>query len=576
MKTSKKIPYGISNYESIRTENYVYVDKTRFIELIENESTKYHFLIRPRKFGKSLFLSTLKHYYDIIYTKKFDVLFGDLYIGKNPTPKRNSLFVMRFSFSGLDTSSVESFKVSFTEAIRSSIEFFLVNHRSVIKNYQELDKEIKTFNNVRGYIEFAFKIIDSFGKKAFIIIDEYDHFANDLIAQGTNLSEEQYKQLIWANGVVRDFYETLKDNTESIIDKIFITGITPIMLDDVTSGFNISNNLSTDIRYNEILGFTEEEVEFLIDECGIDRSKINVDTKFLYNGYLFHQSAKEKLYNSAMILYFLEKNDNSGGELKLLIDSNLKIDYGRIKMLLKKPESIVRLEKIIENNQIQSEIIDRFSIEKIHEPKNFFSLLYYMGLVTIDREEITGNPLLKIPNYSIKTMYWDFMENIIMERNPKMVFDTSVIYEGLSTMAFFGDFNLFFENFQKNFMSQISFKDLRFFSEKNVKFMLLSILYQTNYYLPIPELENSEGYTDIYLQRRNNLYPKIISDWIWELKYIKQSDAENQTLIETKKSEAIEQLKRYKSSNLFKDRADVRYIAVVFIGKKKYWIEEIV
>jgi len=575
MNTPKKIPYGHSNFERIRTENYVYVDKTKYIEHIENEANSYHFLIRPRKFGKSLFLSVLEHYYDVCYKDDFDVLFGDLYIGKNPTPKRNSLFVINFHFSGLDTSSVEKFRSSFYGAIRGSIQFFLTTHKSVIKNYEELSEKAWIIDNVRDQIEFVFKIIDGFNSKAFIIIDEYDHFANDLIAQGTNLSTEQYKQLIWANGVVRDFYETLKDGTKKIIDTIFITGITPIMLDDVTSGFNISNNLSLKEKYSEILGFTEKEVEFVRQEAGIDKSMIKVDVEFLYNGYKFNPDAKNKLYNSAMINYFLQEIKDEGENIKLLLDSNLKIDYNRIKLLLKKVENIEKLEKIIENNQIQSEVIARFSIDKIHEHKNFLSLLYYMGLVTIDKEDSTGKPLLKIPNYSIKTMYWEYMENIIMERNPKMLYDPNVIYEGLSAMAFEGDYKTFFESFHKNFISQISFKDLRKFSENNVKFMLLSILYQTNFYLPIPELENSKGFTDIYLQRRNNLYPKIEKDWIWELKYIKQSDAENQKLIETKKTEAIEQLQRYKTSNLYKDRTDVRYIAVVFIGKKSYWIEEV-
>ena len=415
MKTPKKIPYGITNYESLRTEHYAYVDKTRFIEQIENEPTKYHFLIRPRKFGKSLFLSTLRHYYDVCSADKFDVLFGDLYIGKNPTPKRSSLFVMKFSFSGLNTNSVEKFEISFTEAVRSSIEFFLTEHRFLIESYEEKIKELGNRNSVRAYIEFAFRIIGSFNSKAYIIIDEYDHFANDLIAQGTNLSIEQYKQLIWANGVVRDFYETLKDNTDTVIEKIFITGVTPIMLDDVTSGFNISNNLSVDVRYNEMLGFTEEEVEFLIDECGIDRTKITVDRKFLYNGYLFHENAENKLYNSAMMLYLLYKISITDGEIKYLIDDNLKTDYGRIKLLLNKPSNIDKLNTIIETNAIKSEVVARFSIDKIHEPKNFLSLLYYMGLVTIDKDEKTGEALLKIPNYSIKTILWEYMENIIKE-----------------------------------------------------------------------------------------------------------------------------------------------------------------
>ena len=166
MKMPKKIPYGISNYESLRTENYAYVDKTRFIEQIENEPTKYQFLIRPRKFGKSLFLSTLRHYYDICSADKFDVLFGDLYIGKHPTPKRNSCFLIKFSFSGLNTNSAEKFEISFTEAIRSSIQFFLTEHIDILENYDELLKTAWNIGSVRGHIEFAFNLINRFKKKS--------------------------------------------------------------------------------------------------------------------------------------------------------------------------------------------------------------------------------------------------------------------------------------------------------------------------------------------------------------------------------------------------------------------------
>ena len=571
----KKIPWGQSDFERIRTQNYVYVDKTRFIEMVENEANSYCFLIRPRKFGKSLFLSVLKHYYDVCYADKFDELFGDLYIGKNPTPKRNSLFVMRFSFSGLDTSSEEKFQISFTGAIRGSIEFFLTGHKSVIKDYEEKLKELKDYKTVRHYIEFAFRIIDGFSKKAYIIIDEYDHFANDLIALGSNLDNRQYKELIWANGVVRDFYETLKDNTEKVIDSIFITGITPIMLDDVTSGFNISNNLSLKEKYCEILGFTEEEVEFVSQEAGIDKSLIKVDIKYLYNGYKFHADAKNKLYNSSLINYFFLELLDEGEKIERLNDDNLKTDYGRIKQLLNKSENVKKIENIIEFESIPSKVIARFSIDKIHESKNFLSLLYYMGLVTIDNDEKSGAPLLKIPNYSVKTMYWEYMENIIFERNPQMIFDPSVIYNDLLQMAFDGEYKPFFDSFQQNIVSQISNRDLENFSEKNLKFLLLNNLLQSSLYLPISELENSQGYTDIYLQRRNYLYPKILSDWIWELKYVKEADAKKTALIAKKKKEAREQLQRYKASNLFKDRNDVRYLAVVFIGKKKYWIEEL-
>jgi hypothetical protein len=295
----------------------------------------------------------------------------------------------------------------------------------------------------------------------------------------------------------------------------------------------------------------------------------------LYNGYSFHQKAKNKLYNSALILYLLYKTITTDGEIEDLIDDNLKTDYGRIKLLLNKPLNIDKLETIIATNSIDSAVVARFSIDKIHEPKNFLSLLYYMGLVTIDKDKETGSPLLRVPNYSIKTMYWEYMENIIMERNPEMLFDPSVIYSGLSAMAFYDDYKPFFESFHKNFVSNISNRDLEHFSEKNVKFLLLSILFQTTLYLPISEPENSEGYLDIYLQRRSYLYQGIKNDWIIEMKYIKDKDARKKSLITTKKKEAIAQLQRYKSSNLFKDRTDIRYLAVVFVGKKDYFMEEV-
>jgi hypothetical protein len=348
-----------------------------------------------------------------------------------------------------------------------------------------------------------------------------------------------------------------------------------MMLDDVTSGFNMSNNLSIDVRYNEILGFTEDEVEFLIDECGIDRAKMTIDRKFWYNGYMFHEEAENKLYSSAMILYLLYKVSITEGEIKYIIDDNLKTDYSRIKLLLKKPLNIEKLKTIIETNSISAEIVPRFSIDKIHDPNNFPSMLYYMGLVTIDKDN-AGAPILRIPNYSIKTMYWEYMENIILDCVPEIEYNANIILTSLRTMALRGDYNPFFENFHKNFVSQISNRDLSNLSEKDIKFLLLSILFQTDIYIPISEPENTEGYIDVYLKRRSRLYPKLLTDWVFEMKYIKNKDAKKTKLIEEKKSTAVEQLKRYKSSNLFKDRTDVRYLAVVFIGKKKYWIEELI
>jgi hypothetical protein len=314
-----------------------------------------------------------------------------------------------------------------------------------------------------------------------------------------------------------------------------------------------------------------------MQEAGIASSLIpdGIDIEYLYDGYKFHVDAKNKLYNSTMINYFFLELLDGNGKIKYLVDDNLKTDYGRIKMLLNKSGNIEKLEQIIASGKISSDVIKRFSIEKIHEQKNFLSLLYYMGLVTIDKDKETGDALLKIPNYSIKTIYWEYMENIIMEQNPEMSYDPSIIRDGLRAMAFYNDYNKFFKDFQKNFVSQLSNRDLEHFSEKNIKLLLLSILFQTNYYLPISETENSQGYTDIYLKRRDYLYPGIKTDGVWGLKYLRQADAKKTKQIAAKKAEAIAQLQRYKTSNLFKDRTDVRYLMIVFVGKNNCNVEEL-
>jgi hypothetical protein len=375
-------------------------------------------------------------------------------------------------------------------------------------------------------LEFIFNVVNSFGRKAYVIIDEYDHFANDMIASGTYLGEEQYKKAVWAGSQVRDFYETLKHASETIIDKIFITGITPIMLDDLTSGFNISNNLSNDVRYNEILGFTEEEVEFLIDECQVDRQKITIDRKFLYNGYMFHEEAENKLYNSAMILYLLYKINVTKGEIKDLINENLKTDYGRLQNLLNKAGNIEKLENIIEYSKIPAEVKTRFSIETINESENFLSLLYYMGILTIDKDIKTQKQFLAIPNYSIRTMYWEYIRDIIKGMLPGLSHNEIKYWQSLGDFAIDGKAEDFIKFIQEFYVGRFSNRDYCRFDEKHIKSIILTLLFQGNYHLPISEYETSNGYCDIYLQRRN-LNPNVKLDWVWELKYVKEGECDN-------------------------------------------------
>ena len=414
MLKRKKIPYGIPNFESIRTQNYLYVDKTRFIEILENEDTKCHFLIRPRKFGKSLFVSMLEHYYDVRFKSKFQELFGDLYIGQNPTEKANEYFVLNFDFSGLDTSDIESFNESFTATVKNSIITFLTVHSEIFKEISTFKNELKTITSARACLEFTFNIIHSFGKKAFILVDEYDHFVNDILAKGTTFSKNQNQDNIWSNRVIISFYETLKAGTKSVVDRIFLTGITPISFDNLTSGFNIMTNLSLETRYNEILGFTKEEIEWVIEQINLDKSFISVDLEYMYGGYLFDNRGNDKIYNTSMILFYFKGLATTGKSFKYLIDDYEKIDYSKIKNLLKKEYNKQIIRELAENKSISSNVINLFSLEFILEEKNFLSILFYLGLVTIDNSN-PNNSALKVPNYAIKTMYWEFVNRMLFE-----------------------------------------------------------------------------------------------------------------------------------------------------------------
>lgn len=253
-----KIPYGISNFKKLREKKYLYVDKTKFIEKLDKMGSEYLFFIRPRRFGKSLFLSTLAHYYDLNNKEQFDDLFGDLYIGENPTALKTSYIILKLNFSGLNTADRGELEESFRLRLIRAVNDVVNSYSNIFINVNEIEDSLMTIKDISGILEYFLKEVKKIEQKVYLIIDEYDHFANDIIAMGDG---DFYKEIIRATGFVRDFYETVKIGTESVIDRVFITGISPVMLDDLTSGFNIATNITLNSLVNEMLGFTEDEVK---------------------------------------------------------------------------------------------------------------------------------------------------------------------------------------------------------------------------------------------------------------------------------------------------------------------------
>jgi hypothetical protein len=491
-KTFKRLPNGNSNFERLIVENNAYVDKTRFIEMLENESNSYQFFIRPRKFGKSLFLSVLTNYYDIRQTTQFERLFGDLYIGQHPTPRKNSYAVIEFDFSGMDTSNPENFKKSFNGKVQLLVERFLKKYEPLFGQSEPLIDNIKQYYSGISSLEVAYSAAMAAGVQLFIIIDEYDHFANDLIAMGV---DDVYKEMIRSNGVVRDFYETLKIGTKKVVDRIFITGISPVMIDDLTSGFNIAVNLTILERYNNMMGFTRQEVDWLMDATGVNRDYINVDMESYYNGYLFHQDANDRIYNPSMMLYFFNQIIEERKVPEKIIDDNLKTDYGRLQRLTQNESNREILLQIVKEGGIETEVQSKFSIDRLNDDKYFISLLFYMGLLTIEKPAF-GKVRLCIPNYSIRTVFWEYLMQEV-QNSSGFAINTTELDRSIKALALDGQAKPFIDYICRFIFNKLSNRDLRNFDEKYIKIMILACLFQSRVYIPISETETNTGYVDV-------------------------------------------------------------------------------
>ena len=559
-----KLPYGITDFKELRDEDYFYIDKTMYIETLENFDSKYLFFIRPRRFGKSLFLSTLEYYYDVSRRNEFESLFSDLYIGKKPTELKNDFFILSFDFSGLNTGSKENLRDSFRKIIEADLIDFLNKYRSYFSKVDQIINEIKDELDLRRMLRYIFSQVKMTEKKIYIIIDEYDHFANDILAVGDG---EFYQDTIRARGFVRDFYETLKIGAKSVIDRIFITGISPIMLDDMTSGFNITDNLTMEEEFNEMLGFTSEEVSTIINKLNLD-----IDLKELaeyFNGYLFSVYGEERVYNPDMVLYFLNRYKKKNRPPEKLISDNIKTDYGRLQRLMINKENKDLLEKIILEEEIVADIVTRFSFDRMYDQDYFVSLLFYMGLLTIDTK-YRSRLILKIPNYVIKTIYWEYLQKKIIGQY-RININLDELRRSIEKLAYEGKIEPYIEYISNNILKHLSNRDLQKFDEKYIKIIFFINLISGQIYKVYSEREIENGYIDLLLEK-DSRFPDVHYEWLWELKYLKKKD---KSCLDEIKKMGLEQLKKYAKSKQFVDKKSLKKALIIFIGKDEYEIIEL-
>lgn len=536
----RRIPYGMMNFVAIREDNYYYVDKTRFIEKIE-DANRYFFFIRPRRFGKSLTVSMLQHYYDINKADQFDRLYGGLYIGNDPTPNRNKYLVIYLNFAVVDA-ELGNYRQALDAHCNMCFNSFCDTYASLLP--QDTKEELNKKNGGVEQLYYLCDVCSRHGRKIYLFIDEYDHFTNHILSDTARLHE--YKQETHGTGYLRTFFNTIKAGTYSSIERVFITGVSPVTLDDLTSGFNIGTNYSQAYGFNEMVGFTEHEVREMLTYYSQHYAFHHTVDELIgvmkpyYDNYCFSVDAcgETTMYNSNMVLSFMYKYlENDCRIPTKMLEENIRVDYNKLRMLIRKDKEFSHdasvIQTLVSQGYIVGELKEGFPAESIAKEDNFVSLLYYFGLVTIGGVH-RGKPKLIIPNEVVREQIYTYLldnyhENDLQPDSHRL----SILVEG---MAFDGDYKPFFQYIADSIYTFASQRD-RQKGEAFVHGYTLALTSQCSFYRPISELDNQGGYADIFLRPLYEVYQDIAHAYIIELKYLRSQANDEQV------SAALEQAK---------------------------------
>ena len=538
----KLIPYGISSFKQVGEENKYLVDKTRFFEHLELAGN-FFYLVRPRRFGKSLFLNMLEAYYDINEKDNFDKLFHGLYVADHPTEYRNRYQVMHLDFSQVG-SDVERLQDNFDFYLSISCESFAEKYaRFYPEGFLDEVKQIKRGEQKLNRINDAAK---EAGCRLYLIVDEYDNFTNNVL---NVKGHEAYHALTHGTGFYRDVFKLFK----GMFDRIIMLGVSPITLDDLTSGYNIALNITMDPRFNQMLGFSEDDVRQMIryyKEVGaikpeVTEDSIIADMKPWYDNYCFAKDSfgrEPSMFNSDMVCYYLSNLVGVGQRPEELIDPNTMTDYGKLKRLIKidktEGKRIEIIHDIAEKGFIKARLVSHFPAEKMMEFGNFVSLLYYYGMLTIGG--VVGDRLkLIIPNNNVRLQYYQYL---LDEYSSIHSIDISDLDDAFDEAALEGDWQPLISFICKAYHDTTAIRQL-IEGERNLQGFMNAYLTLTNYYLVAPEMEFSHGYCDFFLLPNYAVYPMVRHSYILELKYLKAdaTDAE----ADRQWSEAREQIKTY-------------------------------
>ena len=562
--THPRIPYGEADFRRIRRNRWLYVDKTRFLRRLEEE--RYAFLIRPRRFGKSLWASVLENYYDRFWADGFEATFAGTDIGQDPTGEQSHYVTLRFDFSTVNDK---------LETLEREFETYcLIELRGTLERHPDLFPEA-ALQRILAPPSIATKLAELFRYAGdhdiplYVLIDEYDNFANTVLAYH---GAEAYHSFTHGGGFYRNFFATLKSGagrTGGGLERLFITGVSPITMDDVTSGFNIGKNISLHPDFNEMVGFTEPEVRRLVEtyrDLGVFNQEVETAMGIMgqwYNGYRFSEDVETDLYNTDMVLYYLDNSIPNRDVPTYLIDTNVRIDYGKLRHLLVTGRQLNGnfdlLRDVIGEEQVDTRIQPGFPLKDLTKPENFLSLLHYFGLLSI-RDVVERVPRLAIPNQTVKRLMYGFLRDGYRDVG---VFSVNLFrFEQLMMgMANRGEWRPVFEFLSEAIARQTGIRDY-IGGEKVIQGFLAAYLSVSDYYVFRSEAELGKGHADICLEPLVARYPNLQRGYLIELKYLKRSESADEAAVAAAVEEAAAQLERY----LAEERLARQFPGVRFIG----------
>ena len=540
-KRAKRLPNGVSDFTDVRTRDMYYVDKTEYLAKME-DAADFIFFIRPRRFGKSLFISMMKAYYDKAMTDRFDELFGGLWIGSHPTEWRGKFQVLFLDFSYVG-GNIDTLPEDFNAYCCGRIEDFINTYESEYP--AETVRRVCESKSARERLNIINNTAKRLSIPLYLIVDEYDNFTNVILNQQ---GEEVYHAITHADGFYRDIFKIFK----GMFKRIFLTGVSPVTLDDLTSGFNIASNISTDFRFNDMLGFTTSDVRAMVTyykDAGLlpatrTADDIVEEMRPWYDNYCFAKQSlagENRVFNSDMVLYYLDKYISSGEPPEDMLDENTKTDYNKMSRLLQldslQGERKGLLRKITEEGQIVSSIAKSFPASQLTDPDMFVSLLFYYGMLTI--KELRGlTPVLAIPNNNVRLQYYGYL----LEQYKSVAhINKAALEDAYYFMACDGSWQKALGYIGEAYDRLSSVRD-SIEGERNLQGFFLAYLSLNPYYLTAPEVEVAHGYCDFFLMPDLRRYA-VSHSYILELKYLPKKDFEARK--DAQWAEAVEQINGY-------------------------------